>query len=632
MSILPEPFPANGLPLVGADDESVRTKARAPLLLTQADVRTCTRVVEVGIFFDGTNNNMKRDLPQKGHTNVARLLQAYPDRPDLYKYAHYIPGVGTQCNEVGEPNPEAFKVTMLGLAMAGGGWGRILLGCVHLLNAIHRALTEGKFLLQSDAAISARINSHVPNFWDTGSLRLVIQAQFKDELLKLAQLVKNQPKPTVRLVSLSVFGFSRGAAQARAFVNVVQFLCDAPGKQTIAGMPVEVKFVGLFDTVASVGPLLNALNSNASIYLGVDGRFLWANPAMLALPPGTNAVHFVAAHEQRRSFPLDILVGASVEHVYLGVHSDVGGGYNPREEGRSLDSNARDMLARIACMNMHRLARRAGVPLYALDQMPTDDAREDFAPIPPLLVQTFNNYRVLRGAGAADVYAELRAQAGHYLRWRGGKLVKYEATRFYANASRQEQQDLWDANQELLRDLAVPSSTNPTYEWTRAEVRAGLSSSEQAACEALFAGYMHDSMAGFMVLGSTRAEMAKLQKQAHAAYVKALEDFKKVPALRASTHRYVGRTLREPAIAPLPPENLPEGEYNTSLKRREPLSGYLQYRRVFPLLNSELAADAAQESRLRSNKANEEYQVRLQKERERKWHLEAEAFERTRSR
>jgi hypothetical protein len=35
-----------------------------------------------GFFFDGTNNNMKRDEGAHAHSNVARLYRAFPGGPD----------------------------------------------------------------------------------------------------------------------------------------------------------------------------------------------------------------------------------------------------------------------------------------------------------------------------------------------------------------------------------------------------------------------------------------------------------------------------------------------------------------------------------------------------------------------
>lgn len=49
------------------------------------------------------------------------------------------------------------------------------------------------------------------------------------------------------------------------------------------------------------------------------------------------------------------------EIVYPGVHSDVGGGYGPGEQGRGRDDA--DKLSQVPLLDMYREARKAGVPL-----------------------------------------------------------------------------------------------------------------------------------------------------------------------------------------------------------------------------------------------------------------------------
>ena len=43
------------------------------------DCVTCGHQIFVGVFFDGTDNNMDRDKPRGAHTNVVRLHDAFPD-------------------------------------------------------------------------------------------------------------------------------------------------------------------------------------------------------------------------------------------------------------------------------------------------------------------------------------------------------------------------------------------------------------------------------------------------------------------------------------------------------------------------------------------------------------------------
>ena len=45
---------------------------------------SCDANLFFGFFFDGTNNNMKRDVPFHSHSNVARLYRAFPGGKDTH--------------------------------------------------------------------------------------------------------------------------------------------------------------------------------------------------------------------------------------------------------------------------------------------------------------------------------------------------------------------------------------------------------------------------------------------------------------------------------------------------------------------------------------------------------------------
>lgn len=131
-----------------------------------------------------------------------------------------------------------------------------------------------------------------------------------------------------------IFGFSRGAATARALANfvckvhglpaavqidylknriqddVVMDLRVMPGES--ASNKPEVAFLGLWDTVASMGDPLDK-----------------DEPFDLTIPPGVEkVVHLAALDEQRRPFDV-VLVDADdrVEEVWFpGAHGNIGGG------------------------------------------------------------------------------------------------------------------------------------------------------------------------------------------------------------------------------------------------------------------------------------------------------------------
>lgn len=164
----------------------------------------------------------------------------------------------------------------------------------------------------------------------------------------------------ITIVNLSIFGFSRGAALARAFSNDVIKSCFS-GKDGVLrykGVPIRLHFMGLFDTVASFG-----LPS-----LTIDTPFKEKN---LVVPHAIErCVHYVAAHELRFSFPVDLirknglLRSGWTETVYPGAHSDVGGGYEPLKE-QEISNN----YARIPMRDMMLEAIKCGVRLRDYDEL-----------------------------------------------------------------------------------------------------------------------------------------------------------------------------------------------------------------------------------------------------------------------
>jgi len=158
--------------------------------------------------------------------------------------------------------------------------------------------------------------------------------------------------------TIDIIGFSRGAALAREFANMLDKRGVPPTQKfpmTEKGCPVTIRFLGLFDTVGSFGVPGNSVNIgyNLSIPNNVE-----------------NVRHAVAADEKRGMFPLtSVLSTASPpwdpiqsrriqEAEFPGAHSDVGGGY------RDGDLSDRPLKW------MWREGRNVGVPFGNLN---TDD-------------------------------------------------------------------------------------------------------------------------------------------------------------------------------------------------------------------------------------------------------------------
>jgi hypothetical protein len=305
----------------------------------------CSNVVNICIFFDGTGNNRFVDAPLKRWSNPARLWQATQliNDPDTSNYPIYVSGVGTEFNGTAtgwmDKNDIIFEDAYLGGATGAGGNRRIDAGRGAVNDSLQNALSV------SCTKLEAKMKPYAEN----GKSKNI------DQLT--AALTANRLKT---VINLSIFGFSRGAALARAFANdiVGDFKTGADGVQRYDGAPVRVTFLGLFDTVASFGiPSLN-----------VDVPFFEKN---LVVPDVVErCVHFVAAHELRFSFPVDLIrkkgkLNANwTEVTYPGVHSDVGGGYAP------VDQKVTNNYARIPMRDMMGEAIKCGVRMASYRDIP----------------------------------------------------------------------------------------------------------------------------------------------------------------------------------------------------------------------------------------------------------------------
>ncbi|WP_029654400.1 T6SS phospholipase effector Tle1-like catalytic domain-containing protein [Marinobacter daepoensis] len=165
-----------------------------------------------------------------------------------------------------------------------------------------------------------------------GEAGIVPQVTFAFSRLSERARVSSQGKSINRL-TLDLFGFSRGAAAARHAAYEINrgesgLLAEILAQNHIPWPEtVEIRFVGLFDSVAAI------VNLAAGDVLAHNNR---NHPVKLYLDPGKvgQAVHLTAAHEHRRNFALNSLrnrdgsLPANFREIALpGVHSDIGGGY-----------------------------------------------------------------------------------------------------------------------------------------------------------------------------------------------------------------------------------------------------------------------------------------------------------------
>lgn len=375
----------------------------------------CEQKVWMSFFFDGTGNNRDADLGTRKHSNVAKLYLVHaPNNKEKGVYRIYIPGIGTYFREVSDDGG-----TKVGL---GTGY-------------------------KGDARLAWALDQFDENL--------------KVHLANASKSIKNK----ILEINIAIYGFSRGAALARAFSNDLIKKRTQPDPRGLAlrntAIHLRIRFIGLFDTVASVGLPMSANNTSVrgtliGVKTAIDDRLTGPNfretiPSLLAFAdggrpgadpaPGTfdghaewggrlviqpvveDVRHFIAAHEIRNSFPVDsisvfekgkvIKPAHFSEYIFPGVHSDVGGSYRMGEGGRSENENEKLGLIALNLMYEHSIAR--DVPILPRGAW-VDSQKEDFS-VANKLNSIYNHYQaqVIKSESAGLL---INSHMSLYYRWR----------------------------------------------------------------------------------------------------------------------------------------------------------------------------------------------------------------------
>lgn len=453
---------------------------------------TCANYAHIGVFFDGTNNNKYFSTKEKSHSNVARLYDVFPgegvlteeqirqtarvyydgewekrtlpvpstfaakEKAEYFSEAQvrktmyrkiYVPGVGTPFRQVGDENDDELG-NRLGEAVAKYGNARIIWAMLQVLSLLMSMSGQEAIPAQELDDMARKLGRPAVD----GDVKIAFYKKLNGS--HYLRKLQNDRLPKIEAVNLYVFGFSRGAAAARSFCTRMRtYLAKLDIK-----FKINIKFLGLFDTVASVG----SAHSSRALYGKENGHHSWA--AMdLMFPSGIDkTVHLVAAHEVRGSFPITSIASMTGEEiVFPGVHSDVGGGYAPTEQGKSVyvDTDT-GKLSQIPLSVMYRKAVMAGVPLLLPSEW-QDDAIKEVMKVDPVLIRDFNSYRENTDISGKYLRDMLRKQYAFYIRWRKmryGTLEKVmSANLAKVNSKRMRERDvadLRDAEKRLGLELA----------------------------------------------------------------------------------------------------------------------------------------------------------------------------------
>jgi hypothetical protein len=395
---------------------------------------SCEQKLWFSFFFDGTGNNLRADVESAKHSNVAKLYRAHSgdenvggerggtENSGIYRF--YVPGIGTYFRDIGDPGG-----TDMGLAFGEFGDARIA---------------------WAFEMFDAKMATHVAS--------------------------ANSPGNRIVEVNIAAFGFSRGAALARAFIhdfvkNRCKKLADERWILKLTKCPIRIRFLGLFDTVASIGFAMSANNmdkadavrgntlshirTRLAVYRDTRPVILafhpqgspGADPApgkynghaqsgdRLLIPEMVDDVrHFVAAHEIRNSFPLDSISVKGKnggfrmstnfhEYVYPGVHSDIGGSYRPGEGGMNEEADTK--IGLIPLRQMYDFAIAAGVPFLPATAW-KELNRKDFE-VNRRIFEDFRHYFSKLAKSAVTLGSSFNAHMALYYSWRFHSIAKKRA-------------------------------------------------------------------------------------------------------------------------------------------------------------------------------------------------------------
>lgn len=649
---------------------------------------SCKTNLYFGFFFDGTKNNYIDAETDNNHSNVARLYDCYPGlsvpnilpkqmdwayKPEQFTnfFKVYIPGVASRFDAVADTGKGND-------AMGGGAFGlygerRIIWAMIQAINNLHRFFLKAP-LIGSGEALSLvkrivlnheRREAFAPpslfgKKYDEDDRLLLTKKEFRSLLERLHRAIKQfMPKKNwfagkvvdpgmVQIIHMSTFGFSRGATQARAFQNWMCSLCqfdaeltNMPHQFSLGGFPVSFDFLGLFDTVASVGRG-NTLGNIPGLGR-LNGHDAWADAdRSLRVREGIHCVHLIAAHELRRSFPVDsisvkgVLPPKTWEIVIPGVHSDLGCGYSPMEQGKGTDKSGADMLARIPLVVMYRMARLAGVPLKPEFASPIAQAR--FA-VAPKTITVLNNYLALCKKQTGSLTDIMREQARLQMEWRLSRRstgpTPIEKTAFYQRSTMLDQNDFTSANLEFEEEIRkfeawradqgkrfVPETQDPGFdndpedEWEEIATWYKPRPTCHPAISELFDNYVHDSRAWFKLFPGNPDSLEKVHEQLISWVVKRDKGaplLAYTASLKAANRgidprmqgKHFGGVLPEDKYYLTPAQMKAANEYTASggkiprmfTEGREPWgwksrAGYLRFRKIYGGWDDALLSDA----------------------------------------
>lgn len=303
--------------------------------------------LEFGLFFDGTANNLyntearkymlyeekfhKKELSEEGEKEIRRIWKEYPeDGTPIYKYTRKQLRAGYKENG---------KDTSYG-----NDHTNVARMYLHSERNSYAIYVEGV----GTADLSEDNNDGLAYARGVNGLLEKVKKASEDLAQKIKEKYdaktennKTENENKIKEINLTIdaFGFSRGATAARHFLYQISnnkhiklvtkiedanesFFTQALKKEQLDKLvkKINIRFVGLFDTVVSYDPFSFKIPSFEEYFRKLHLNDI-KNPKLV--------VHFTALDEFRKYFSLTrISEELGIEKNLPGCHSDVGGSYD----------------------------------------------------------------------------------------------------------------------------------------------------------------------------------------------------------------------------------------------------------------------------------------------------------------
>ncbi len=279
--------------------------------------------VGVGVFFDELASF------SNDYTNIYRLEEKVSTDQDGYDFSAsiYIEGIGTKDNSYGMHINDEDQL-------------------IYVKSGENKKLKKKSLLeiiMDPDSSALTERNTKVADIKDdfkgmsAGEGSTGIKEKSKKGVSEIIEKITGNIGSFDSIdLDIDAFGFSRGAAAARNFIHLIKgdsnkTLIDMMLSEGVTVDRVDIKFIGLFDTVSALGSVKKDTESykkegkiddvdelNLDVFKTVDAE---------------NVVHLCAAEEYRNAFKLVNIKSAldkgnGIEIFLPGAHSDVGGSYN----------------------------------------------------------------------------------------------------------------------------------------------------------------------------------------------------------------------------------------------------------------------------------------------------------------